>query len=118
MVNTNEGFKDQLGFPNAPTLKPIPIEYGKSYTAFLITTREEVVYQHGNPKENLKISDCLSWETASNCAKKCSNKCVPVVMQSFFEGRTDLSKCHKPHDHLCMVSSLLYMQVRNTWVSF
>ena len=86
MVNTNEGFKDQLGFPNAPTLKPIPVEYGKSYTAFLITTREELVYQHGNPKENLKIADCLSWETASNRAKKCSNKCVPVVMQSFFEG--------------------------------
>ena len=39
MVNTNEGFKDQLGFPNAPTLKPIPVEYGKSYTAFLITSR-------------------------------------------------------------------------------
>ena len=107
MVNICEGFKNEVGFPNPPPLKNIPMEYGNSYTAYLSAEREEIIYQHGNENENLKVEDCFSWEKASKLAKTCSNKCLPVVTQSFFEGRTDLSKCHKPSDHLCMAASWL-----------
>ena len=88
-------------------LQTIPIEYGTSYTIYLGVEREEVIYLNGNERKDLKFEDCFPWTEALQLANKCSNKCLPVVSQNFFEGRTELPKCHKPFDHLCMTYSWL-----------
>ena len=107
MVNADEGFKHQFGFPSPLSLQTINMEYGTSNTAYLGVGREELIYLSGNEKIDLKIEDCFPWEQASMLADKCSNKCLPVVTQSIFEERIDLMKCHNPIDHQCMLTSWL-----------
>jgi hypothetical protein len=68
--------------------------------------QEEYSHQNGNSKDMVKLEDCLSWQelTSSIDKDRCSNRCLPVILQSLFGQRNDLSKCHDPMQHECCIN--------------
>ena len=79
-------------------------DQGKVYAAAISMKQEEYFHQNGNPRDLVTFEDCLSWKELTNPIDKdrCSNKCLPVILQSIYGQRNDLPKCHDPIEHQCM----------------
>ena len=89
-------------------------DQGKVYAATISMKQEEYFHQNGNPRDLVKFEDCLSWKELTNPIDKdrCSNKCLPVILQSIYGQRNDLPKCHDPMKHECMVLATTEKLVR------
>ena len=104
-----------LDFPEPFPLHDAPTpDQSKMYSAIISIKQEEYLYQDGNPKDLVKFEDCLSWQVLTNPIDKdkCSNKCLPVILQSIYGQRNDLPKCHDPMKHECMVLATAEKLVR------
>ena len=79
--------------------------------------QEEYSHQNGNPKDEVKFEDCLSWQELRSSIN-CSNKCLPVILQSLFGQRNDIPKCHDPMNHHCMFFASTEKLVRKTYKTY
>ena len=70
---------------------------------FLMVSQEETLYHDGNSLEDARFQDCLPFEDLS---KKCVNKCLPVIAQSFYEEEVDRPRCDIGFDHTCMFNGI------------
>ena len=109
---------------NFPDLFPLhdvaTPDQGKMYSAIISMKQEEYIHQHGNPKDLVKLEDCLSWQELTSSIDKdsCSNKCLPVILQSLFGQRNDLPKCHDPMKHQCMAFATIEELVRKKYKTY
>ena len=83
-----------------PTLHNVPIGFANQ--AFIIVSQEEIEYQDGNVQEDFKFEDCFPWEELSNLAINCNYKCLPVIVQMYYEEQPDRPRRHNGIDHNCM----------------
>ena len=78
------------------------VPMGFQNQAFMVVSQEEKSYQKGNAQKDIKFSDCLPWEDLSKLATQCVNKCLPVILQRFYEEESYVPKCHVGIEHQCM----------------
>ena len=99
-----------FNFPDLFPLHDVPTpDQNKIYAAIISMKQEEYSHLNGNPKDLMKFEECVSWQelTRSIDRDRCSNKCLPVILQSFFGQRNDLPKCNDPMEHGCMMLASL-----------
>ena len=96
-LQTYDGFDRDL---RAPPLKTIYIGLHTATEVDIATNQEKWLYLNGNENKDVKLEDCLPWNTISMKAN-CNNKCVPVVLQNYYNNQPI---CQSTQDHKCMMN--------------